>query len=82
MHPDKMTSGAKQLPNGNVQMELSNPADYLVGRVIQMHVAEIVKGDVNKKTYSMISIFVPGATPTEGSPVFEDKQKYLVSYLP
>lgn len=78
VHPDRMVTTSKPLPDGKVLVELPNRADYVEGRVIRIRIVEVLKRDGKTKANGVISIFVPGATLTDVSPAFEEGQHYLV----
>src|SRR5215468_7249894 len=51
---DKMESTVTPLPNGDKRIELANPNDYVVGRLIQIRVQEILKNDGKVKTKGIV----------------------------
>jgi hypothetical protein len=78
VHPDKMVTRSKQLPDGKVLVELPDRADYAVGRIVRLRVVDVLKRDAKVRPHGVISVFVPGASLTDVSPAFEDGQQYLL----
>src|SRR5262249_16618901 len=73
---------SRPLADGKVLVELPNRAEYVEGRVVRIRIVEVLKRDGRTKVRGVISIFVPGATLTDLSPVFEEGQQYLVFLSP
>lgn len=82
VRPEKMRSLSKQLPSGQVVVELPKPADYVLGRVVRMDVTEVIKKDGKVKAGNKIDVFLSGWAPVEGQPIFLQNQKYLVFLSP
>src|SRR5262249_16843087 len=78
MHPDKMATKSRPLPDGKVLVELPDRADYVEGRVVRIRIIEVLKRDGKTKVNGVVSIFVPGSSLTDLSPAFEEGQHYLV----
>lgn len=79
---DKMVSTVKQLPDGQKNVEIPNPNNYIVGHLISVRVQEILKDNGRVKTQGIVSIYVPGSFPMEGMPSFVEKERYLVFLSP
>lgn len=79
---DKMVNAVRPLPGGKVEVQIQNPADYVVGSIFTMRVDEVIKKDKKAKTGGRITIFVPGYMVGEGTPALVENQKYLVFLSP
>jgi hypothetical protein len=75
---DKQISRAKPSANGQVLIELQNPADYIVGRLLRLRVKEVVKQDGNIKQGGFINVFLRGSYSAEGQPAPNKKETYLI----
>jgi hypothetical protein len=75
---DKEISKARRTANGQVLVELQNPADYVVGRLVRLRVKEVVKPDVGVRVGSFINVFLPGAFSSDGQPAPLKKETYLI----
>lgn len=78
VRPEKKTNKTKTLSGGRELVDLQNPAEYVVGRLVQLRVSEVVKRGGGVRVNTTLSIFIPGAFTVEGGPAFVEKQKYLV----
>jgi len=82
IRPDREISKAKPLSNGQVIVELQNPADYVLGSLVRLRLKEVIKQNGTVKSSETINIFLPGFFPAEGQPVLAEKQSYLVFLSP
>jgi hypothetical protein len=82
IRPDREISKAKPLSNGQVIVELQNPADYVLGSLVRLRLKEVIKQNGTVKSGETINIFLPGFFPAEGQPVLAEKQSYLVFLSP
>ena len=82
IRPDKEVSKAKPLSNGQVIVELQNPADYVLGRLVRLRVKEVIKQNGTVKPGETINIFLPGFFRAEGQPLLAEKQSYMVFLSP
>jgi hypothetical protein len=82
IRPDKEVSKAKPLPNGQVIVELQNPADYVMGRLVRLRVKEVIKQNGTVKPGETINIFLPGFFRAAGQPLVAEKQSYIVFLSP
>ena len=82
IRPDKEISKAKPLSNGQVIVELQNPADYTLGRLVRLRVKEVLKQNGTVKPGETINVFLPGFFRAEGQPVLAEKQSYVVFLSP
>jgi len=78
LRSDREISKPKPLPNGQVRVELQNPADYVLGRLARIKIVEVIKDDGKVKVDRIVNIFLPGFLPAEGQPALEPGQTYLV----
>lgn len=74
VRPDKMAATM----SGNTVVELPNPSEFVVGRVVRMRVNEVIKGAGVVKKGATINIYLPGRLPNEGEPVIQKSQSYLL----
>ena len=74
VRPDKMMSAMR----GNTVVDLPNPSDYVVGRVVQVRLSEVIKGSGEVKKGGVITLYLPGRLPNEGEPVIKKNQSYLL----
>jgi hypothetical protein len=79
---DKEVSKAKPLSNGQVIVELQNPADYIMGSLVRLRLKEVIKQNGTVKPGETINIFLPGFFSAEGQPILEEKQSYMVFLSP
>jgi hypothetical protein len=82
IRPDREISKAKPLSNGQVIVELQNPADYVLGSLVRLRLKEVIKQNGTVKSGETINIFLLGFFPAEGQPVLAEKQSYLVFLSP
>jgi hypothetical protein len=82
IRPDKEVSKPKPLSNGQVIVELQNPADYVLGRLVRLRVKEVIKQNGTVKPGESINIFLPGFFRAEGQPLLAEKQSYMVFLSP
>ena len=75
---DKEISKARKTANGQVLVELQNPADYMVGRLVRLRVKEVLKSDVGVKVGGFINVFLPGPFSSEGQPAPLKNETYLI----
>lgn len=81
VHPDKMETAETPLPNGNVAVQLPNPAEYVVGSIFRVNVEQVIKKQGKIEVGSQINVFVPGFMTTE-QPALVEKQSYLLFLSP
>ena len=74
VRPDKMAATM----SGNTVVELPNPSEFVVRRVVRMRVNEVIKGAGVVKKGTTINIYLPGRLPNEGEPVIQKSQSYLL----
>ena len=79
---DKEVSKAKPLSNGQVIVELQNPADYILGSLVRLRVKEVIKRNGTVKPGETINIFLPGFFRPASQPLLAEKQSYLVFLSP
>lgn len=60
VRPEKMISEQKQLPNGNIEVGIPNPRDYVVGSLFNVRIEQILKKHNRVRTRGTLRIFVPG----------------------
>jgi hypothetical protein len=82
IRPDKEVSKPKPLSNGQVIVELQDPADYILGRLVRLRVKEVIKQNGTVKPGESINIFLPGFFRAEGQPLLAEKQSYMVFLSP
>jgi hypothetical protein len=82
IRPDKEVSKAKPLSNGQVIVELQNPADYILGRLVRLRVKEVIKQNGTVKPGETINIFLPGFFRPASQPLLAEKQSYMVFLSP
>lgn len=82
IRPDKEVSKPKPLSNGQVIVELQDPADYVLGRLVRLRVKEVIKQNGTVKPGESINIFLPGFFRAEGQPLLAEKQSYMVFLSP
>ena len=79
---DREVSKPKPQPNGQVIVELQNPADYVLGRLVRLRVKEVIKQNGTVKPGETINIFLPGFFRAAGQPLLAEKQSYMVFLSP
>jgi hypothetical protein len=82
IRPDKEISKPKPQPNGQVIVELQNPADYILGRLVRLRVKEVIKQNGTVKPGETINIFLPGFFRPADQPILAEKQSYMVFLSP
>ena len=80
VRPEKMLAGQKTLPNGNIEVGISNPRDYVVGSLYSVRVEQILKKDHTVRTHRTLRVFVQGfmASAHEGGAALVPGGRYLV----
>jgi len=83
IHPEKMASRQKPLPDGKIEVEIPNPRDYIVGSLYRVRVEQTLKKDQRVRASTTVNIFVPGfmASAHSSAPLVEGK-KYLLFLEP
>jgi hypothetical protein len=81
VYPDKMETTEKPVPNGNVRLELPNPAEYVVGSIFLVNVEQVIQKQGKVTAGSQFSVFVPGFMTTE-RPALVEKQSFLLFLSP
>jgi hypothetical protein len=79
---DKQISKTSAAAGGGVTVELQNPADYILGRVVRLRVKEVVKPDGSIKAGGTVDVFLPGSFAAEGQPAPMKKATYLLFLSP
>ena len=82
IRPDKEVSETKPLSNGQVIVELQNPADYVLGSLVRLRLKEVIKQNGTVKSGETINIFLPGFFRAEGQPLLAERQSYMVFLSP
>lgn len=82
IRPDREVSKAKPLSNGQVIVELQNPADYILGSLVRLRVKEVIKQNGTVKAGETINIFLPGFFRPASQPILAEKQSYIVFLSP
>jgi hypothetical protein len=79
VRPEKMLGEQKQLPNGNIEVGIPNPRDYVVGSLYTLRIEHSLKKDNRVRTRRTLRIFVPGfmASAHEAAALVQEG-KYLV----
>ena len=79
VRPEKMLIGQKTHPNGNVEVPIPNPRDYVVGSLYNVRVEQILKNDNGVRTRRTLRVFIPGfmASAHEGAALVPG-ERYLV----
>jgi hypothetical protein len=79
---DKEISKPKPQPNGQVIVELQNPADYILGSLVRLRVKEVIKQNGTVKPGETINIFLPGFFRPADQPILAEKQSYMAFLSP
>ena len=79
---DREVSKPKPQPNGQVIVELQNPADYVLGSLVRLRVKEVIKQNGTVKPGETINIFLPGFFRPADQPILAEKQSYMVFLSP
>jgi hypothetical protein len=79
---DKQISKARTAANGGVLLELQNPSDYVLGRVVRLRIKEVVKHDGSARVGGTVSVYLPGPFSSEGQPALVKKATYLLFLSP
>ena len=79
--PSKKSNRATNLPGGQKQIELTNPSDFVVGRVAHLRVEETLKTNAKTKRGDQIKIFLPGWMSSDQA-VLEPGVRYVIFLSP
>ncbi|MGE0883784.1 MAG: hypothetical protein AB7P14_09590 [Blastocatellales bacterium] len=79
---DKINLKPSSVSKDKKTVQLPNPSDYIIGRIVRIRVNNLVKNNDRLSANSIINIFIPASSLTEGMPVFEAKQRYLIFLSP
>lgn len=82
LRKDREVNKTKPLSNGQVIVELQNPADYILGSLIRLRVKEVIKQNGTVKAGETINIFLPGFFRPASQPILAEKQSYMVFLSP
>ena len=81
VHPDRMGTVTKPLPDGREIVELPNPANYVVGSTYTIQVEELIKKSRRFGNSHKISVFVAGFMTTD-IPVIVEGERYVLFLRP